>query len=240
MPANLSIKISSLKESDLVEADRILRIAFGTFLGAPNPAEFMGDRNFMAPRWRSSNTKVIAAHDNGRLVGSNIATRWGSFAFFGPLTILPEYWNRGVAQRLLDSTMTIFDKWGVRRTGLFTFPQSAKHVGLYQKYGYWPGYLTAIMTRAPEADTEQQPLILLSALKKVQREQAIDACARITHKIDKGLDLTGELRSVLAQRTGDAVLTYTRNVLDGFAICLNGGHIGWPAAFNRFADASSR
>ena len=28
---------------------------------------------------------------------------------------------------------------------------SAKHVGLYQKFGYWPRYLTAIMTRTPEA-----------------------------------------------------------------------------------------
>jgi hypothetical protein len=27
---------------------------------------------------------------------------------------------------------------------------------------------------------------------------------------------------VLAQRTGDVVLTYTRGVLDSFAVCLNG------------------
>jgi hypothetical protein len=42
--------------------------------------------------------------------------------------VLPEYWDRGVAQRLLETTMTVFDRWGVRHTGLFTFPQSAKHV----------------------------------------------------------------------------------------------------------------
>ena len=112
----------------------------------------MGDRNFMAPRWRSSHVKVIAARDGGRLIGSNVATRWGSFGFFGPLTVLPEYWDRGVAQQLLEATMTIFDSWGLRHTGLFTFPQSAKHVGLYQKFGYWPRYLTAIITRTPEPD----------------------------------------------------------------------------------------
>ena len=141
-----------LKQSELEEANRIVRLAFGTFLGLTNPLDFMGDRNFMTPRWRSAHVKVIAARDGSRLIGSNVATRWGSFGFFGPLTVLPEYWDRGVAQRLLEATMTIFDRWGVRHTGLFTFPQSAKHVGLYQKFGYWPRYLTALMTRTPEAN----------------------------------------------------------------------------------------
>jgi hypothetical protein len=170
---------------------------------------------------------VIAAREGGRLIGSNVVTRWGSFGFFGPLTVLPEYWDRGVAQRLLESTMTIFDRWGVRHTGLFTFAQSAKHVGLYQKFGYWPRYLTAIMTRTPKADSALQANsanapALLSAFTKSQREQAIQACGKLTHKIDKGLDLAGEIRAVLAQRTGDVVLTYKRRVLDAFAVCQNG------------------
>ena len=60
---------------------------------------------------------MIAAREDGRLIGTNVATRWGSFGFFGPLTVLPEYWNRGVAQQLLAATMRIFDRWGVRHTG---------------------------------------------------------------------------------------------------------------------------
>jgi GNAT superfamily N-acetyltransferase len=227
MSTNRPIKIGLLKQSELEEAGRIVRLAFGTFLGLPNPLDFMGDRNLMAPRWRSTHVKVIAAREGDRLIGSNVATRWGSFGFFGPLTVLPEYWDRGVAQRLLEATMTIFDRWGVRHTGLFTFPQSAKHVGLYQKFGYWPCYLTAIMTRTPEANPASRAKLapaaaLLSAFTKSQREQAIQACGKLTHKIDKGLDLTGEIRAVLKQRTGDVVLTYTRGVLDAFAVCLHG------------------
>ena len=228
MSTSQSIKVGPLKQNELEEAERIVRIAFGTFLGLPNPLEFMGDRTYMAPRWRSTNVKVIAARDNGRLIGSNVATRWGSFGFFGPLTVLPEYWDRGVAQRLLESTMTVFDRWGVRHTGLFTFPHSAKHVGLYQKFGYWPRYLTAVMTLTPDANSMPQakssnvPVVLLSALKKSERDLVIQACSKLTHKIDKGLDLTGEIRAVLAQRTGDVVLTYTRRALDAFAVCMNG------------------
>ena len=227
MSRSQSIKVGPLKQSELEEADRIVRLAFGTFLGLPNPLDFMGDRTFMKPRWHSTHVKVIAAREGGRLIGSNVVTRWGSFGFFGPLTVLPEYWDRGVATRLLESTMPIFDRWGLRHTGLFTFPHSAKHVGLYQKFGYWPRYLTAIMTLTPEARQTPHAAggtapVLLSALKKNQREAAIEACRKLTHKIDKGLDLTGETRAVLAQRTGDVVLTYTHAVLDGFAVCLNG------------------
>src|SRR5580692_1217243 len=152
MSSNKSIQVGLLKEIELQEAGRIIRLAFGTFLGLPNPLDFMGDRNLMTPRWRSPHVKVIAARDGDRLIGSNVATRWGSFAFFGPLTVLPEYWDRGVAQRLLAATMAIFDRWGVRHSGLYTFAQSGKHVGLYQKFGYWPRYLTAITMRTPEVD----------------------------------------------------------------------------------------
>lgn len=223
MPTSQAIKIGPLKQSELEEADRIARLAFGTFLGLPNPLDFMGDRTLIAPRWRSPHVKVIAARDGGRLIGSNLATRWGSFGFFGPLTVLPEYWDRGVAKQLLSSTITIFDRWGLRHTGLFTFAQSAKHVGLYQSFGYWPRYLTAIMTFTPAAKTQSAHApVLLSALKKDQREQAIQACAKLTHRIDKGLDLTGEIRAVLAQHVGDVVLTYTRGTLDAFAVCLHG------------------
>jgi GNAT superfamily N-acetyltransferase len=226
MPAHLKVNVGALKEAELDEASRIVRLAFGTFLGLPNPADFMDDRDFMTPRWRSKHVRVIAARDGDRLIGSNVVSRWGSFGFFGPLTVLPEYWNRGVAQRLLEATMKIFDAWGVRHSGLFTFPHSTRHVGLYQKFGYWPRYLTAIMTRTPEANASRarpgNTPLLLTALSKSRRDEAMLACGKLTNKIDKGLDLTGEIRAVLAQGTGDVVLTYTRDTLDGFAVCLNG------------------
>lgn len=233
MPTNQSIKIGLLKESELGEADRIFRVAFGTFAGMPDPLEFMAGRDLIGPRWRSSHVKVVAAREGNRLIGLNVVTRWGSFAYFGPLNVLPEYWGRGVAQRLLTATMTTFDRWGLKHTGLMTFPQSAKHVALYQKFGYWPDYLIAVMAYTSEANVagladpaprgrRGESSALLSEFNRGQREEAIRACARVTNKINKGLDLTGEIRAVLAQRGGDVVLTYTRGVLDGFAVCKNG------------------
>src|SRR5271168_3962562 len=174
MSSDRPIEVGLLKRSELEEAGRIVRLAFGAFLGLPNTLDFMGDRDLMTPRWRSTHVKVIAARDGDRLIGTNVATRWGSFGFFGPLTVLPEYWDRGVAQRLLEATMVIFERWGLRHTGLYTFASSAKHVALYQKFGYWPRYLTAIMAGPSEAHGAEVPT-LLSSLKKSQREQAIQA-----------------------------------------------------------------
>jgi GNAT superfamily N-acetyltransferase len=234
MVTNQAIKTGLLKQSELGEADTIFRLAFAKFLGIP---DFLGDRQLIGPRYRSPHVKVIAAREAGRLIGTNVVTRWGSFGFFGPLNVLPEYWDRGVAQRLLAATMTLFDRWGVRHSGLFTFPGSPRHLGLYQKFGYWPRYLTAVMARTPESAAAAPPT--LSSLPRGTREEAIQACAQLTNKVDKGLDLTGEIRAVLAQRSGDVVLVYKGSVLEAFALCLTGpgSEGGEKCCYVKFAAA---
>ncbi len=248
---NRLVQVGQLRETELEAAGRIVRLAFGTFLGLPNPLEFMGDRDFVSPRWRSRNTKVLAAREDGTLVGLNVVTRWGAFGFFGPLTVLPDYWNSGVAQQLLAATMKVFDRWGVRRSGLFTFPHSPIHVGLYQKFGYWPGYLTAIMKRAPAstlstlANGAKVP-VLLSALPRNEREQAIASCAKLANRIERGLDLSDEIRAVVAQRTGEVLLAGARGSggrgsLNAFAVCMHGpgSEGGQNICYVKFGAASS-
>lgn len=245
MAASSPIKVGPLKKSELQEADRILRLAFGTFIGLPNPADFMGDRDLLISRWHAPHVTTLAARENGRLIGTNQITRWGSFAFFGPLTVLPEFWDRGIAQLLLNATIKAFEKQALKRTGLFTFSHSVKHVGLYQKFGYWPDYLTALMKYTPDpktpAGTKLPGVIPFTALNKRDREHAIAACAKLTNTIDKGLDLSDEIRAVLKQKTGEVILTYTRNALDGFAVCLHGpgSEGGTQTCYIKFAAARS-
>jgi len=227
MAGNGSIRVGPLRESELEEASRIVRLAFGTFLGLPNPLEFMGDRDFLTPRWHARNTVVLAAREDGRLVGSNAVTRWGSFGFFGPLTVAPDCWGRGVAQQLLSATMKVFSRWGVGRSGLFTFPSSPKHIGLYQEFGYWPGHLTAIMKRTPQRPAGAladgaNTLVFLSGLSAGESREAIAACAKLANSFEKGLDLSEEIGAVMRQRIGEVLLVYGKRSLDGFAVCMNG------------------
>lgn len=241
---SLSIRIGTLHKSELAEAKRIVCLAFGVFLGMPNPLEFMGDCDFITPRWRARNTKVLAARDGKKLVGVNVATRWGSFAFFGPLTVLPDYWNRGVAQQLLSATMKVFERWGVSRTGLYTFSHSAKHVALYQKFGYWPGNLTALMRLVPQSNIapitkNAKPAVLLTTIGRDDWEKAILACAELAGGLLRGLDLTGEIWAVLKQRIGEVILVNGRGALDGFAICMHGpgSEGGANSVYLKFAAA---
>ncbi len=124
--------VGPLAEGDLPQAERIFRVAFGSFLGVPEPETFWKDRDYVYGRWRAPHVVAFGATLDGRLVGSNFATRWGSVGFFGPITVDPALQERGIAQALLTATMDQFDDWGTTHTGLFTFAHSAKHVALYQ------------------------------------------------------------------------------------------------------------
>jgi hypothetical protein len=45
------LTIRLLEADDLVAADRVMRLAFGTYRGMPDPASFMGDAAYIHPRW---------------------------------------------------------------------------------------------------------------------------------------------------------------------------------------------
>ena len=215
----LSITVRPLREDELGEADRIVRLAFGTFLGLPDPLAFMGDAGFARTRWRADPAAALAAEVGGELVGSNFAANWGSFAFFGPLTVRPDLWDRGVARRLLEPTMALFEQWGTRHAGLFTFPHSPKHLGLYQTFGFWPRFLTPVMSKAVGGAGGTTGWSRYSEAPERERERVLGACRELTDAIYDGLDLAGEIRSVQAQGLGETVLLDGGGRLDGFAVC---------------------
>ena len=215
------VRVRPLAAGDLDEADRICRVAFGTFLGVPEPEKFFGDADLVRTRWKADPGAGLAAELDGRLAGSNFAANWGSVGFFGPLTIAPEYWNRAIAQRLLDATMELFAAWDTRHAGLFTFAQSAKHVGLYQKYGFWPRFLTAVMTSPVNPDARTGSM-RLSGVGDEDLAGVMTAAGELTDAVHPGLDLSREIESVRAQRLGDTVLIDDGAGLQGLAVC----HVG--------------
>src|SRR5262249_5837994 len=110
------IKIGRLREQQLDTADRVFRLAFGSFLRLPDPMRFGGDADYVRCRWRADPNTTFAAENQGELVGSNFATRWGSVGLFGPLSVHPHLWNQGVAKQLLAATMDLFATWQLRHS----------------------------------------------------------------------------------------------------------------------------
>jgi GNAT superfamily N-acetyltransferase len=220
------VEVGPMADSEVGSADRIFRLAFGTFLGLPDPAKAFGDSDSIRTRRNARNTVALAARKDGVLVASNIITQWGSVGWFGPLTVRPDLWDQGIARALLDATLPVFEDWAVAHRGLFTFCQSPKHVTLYQRYGFWPRFLTPILekTLTPIVNPADNSLVsvLYSTLDRTRADLATRECAELTDGDFVGLDLGGEIRSVKDQAIGDTVLVYEESRIAGFAVC----HLG--------------
>ncbi len=227
-----------MRESELDEAARIFRVAFGTFIGLPDPNTFAADRNYIHSRWMANPAAALAAEVDGALAGSNFVTRWGSFGFFGPLTVRPELWNQRVAQALLEGTDQLFENWGVRQAALYTFSHSPKHIALYQKFGFRPQRLTAFLSGAAVA--REAAYTAFSALGDPERIEALSAARELTDSIYPGLDVTSEIRSVHGQNLGDTVMIFGDR-LEAFAVCHcgEGTEAGCHNCYLKFAMARS-
>jgi predicted N-acetyltransferase YhbS len=225
----MHIDVRPLPAADIDAADAILREAFCTFLGA----DVFGDSDLLRTRVRARNVVALGAGRGGELVGSNVLVRWGSVAYIGPLSVAPKLWDAGIGGRLVEAAVAVVDGWGATHQGLFTFANSAKHHWLYQKHGFWPRFLTAIMSR-PVVGTEPVSGTLLSA---GARPALVDACAGVTDAILPGLDVRGEIDSVLDQGLGNVVLVGPPGAPRGFAVCHTGPgtEAGSGIAYVKFA-----
>lgn len=160
------------------------------------------------------------ASRDGQLVGSAFLSRWGSLAVFGPLTVAPDAWGLGIGSQLLDACLEVSAEWDVTSVGLFTLPESPKHLRLYRKHGFWPGSLTALTEkrlapRAAEAET-------LGGLDTHARTAAVEGCRAVSSMLCDGLDLTGEVECLANPDIGDVVIVREDGRVAGFALC----HVG--------------
>lgn len=211
--------VRPLRESEVGVADRIFRVAFGTFVGLPDPMAFGRQADIIGSRWRADPDSVLAAEQAGEIVGSNCLINWGSVGLFGPLTVRPDLWDRGVAKRLLEPTMERFESWRSQHLGLFTFPNSPKHLGLYQKFGYWPRSLIAVMTKPLARSVVPTQWSRLSKLPTSEHAGAVRACREVTDSVYDGLNVEREIRAVDSQAIGDSVLIPDDAALAGFGVC---------------------
>lgn len=238
--ATAPVQVRPLRGDELDTADRILRLAFGTFLALPQPLDFMGDANYVHTRWRAAPGAAFAAEHQGKLIGSNFATPWGSVGFFGPLTVHPEHWGHKAAQALMEPVMACFERWDTVHAGLHTFAHSPRHVRLYQTYGFWPQQLSMVMAKpvAP-TDARRSPALRWTAYAQLPAEaqaSALRACAHVTDALCEGLDLRHEIVSVQQQALGDTLLLWEDDLLVGLAVCHGGpgSEAGTDAAYVKF------
>jgi hypothetical protein len=142
--------------------------------------------------------------------------------FFGPLTVRPDLWDCGIGKRLMEPVMDLFDRWNVKHAGLFTFAHSQKHVALYQRFGFWPRFLTAIMAKPVAQSSNGVAFSLFSQVPHGERDATLRACRDLTDAVFQGLDLRKEIQSVAQQNLGDTLLLWNGSRLEGLAISHSG------------------
>ncbi|MFD7685644.1 GNAT family N-acetyltransferase [Streptomyces sp. NPDC059781] len=214
------VSVRPMVEPDLDRADEIFRVAFGTFLGAPEPETFFGTADYVRTRWAADPHAAFAATVEGEVVGSNFAADWGSVGYFGPLTVRPDLWDQGIGRRLMEPVMDCFDTWENRHLGLSTFSHSPKHLELYRRYGFWPRFLTAVMRKQVAVSAAVPGRVLYGGLTAAERPDARGLGRALTGAVHEGLSLEREITAAQAQGLGDTVLLEgAGSELDGLAVC---------------------
>jgi hypothetical protein len=120
---------------------------------------------------------------------------------------------------MLERTMKLFERWGTRHIGLITFANSAKHIALYQKFGFWPRFLTIVMSKAVAQKQQVVEWSKFSEIPDLERAKCLDACGRLTGAIYGGLDVRREILAVEAQKLGETVMLWNGAELNGLAVC---------------------
>jgi N-acetylglutamate synthase-like GNAT family acetyltransferase len=235
-PTPTPTSVARLEESDLAAADAVFRLAFGTALGLAEPKRFAEGAELVRTRWLADPACAFKAESRGELVGCAFITRWGSCALFGPLAVHPDYWDRGVGRLLWEVRLPFLDRWDAKHAALFTRTET-KNVHLYQKFGFWPGFLTALTAKqldaAPRTDIQWRTFAELPA---DERGGGLDDCRRLTDAVHPGLDLEREIRALDLQGLGDTILV-DDDGLCGFAVCHAGAgsEAGPGACYVKFA-----
>jgi predicted N-acetyltransferase YhbS len=217
--AETDVLIRPLRAADLPAADSVRRLAFGTFLGLADPLSFRGDASPVRTRYLADPSASFAAEVDGELVGTNFAVNWGSVGFFGPLSVHPDFWGRGIAQRLVEAALEVFAGWETRHVGLFTFAHSSQHILLYQKFGFWPRFLTLIMAKPVGPVSVDVSWSAYAALSEAEQRDCLAECRELTDGWHGGLDLSLEINATAQHHLGETVLLRDGSGLIGFAVC---------------------
>ncbi len=215
----MDVTIGPIQVNEVDAVDRIFRLAFGTRDGLPDPTKFGGDTALIRTRLKARHMAALGAHVGGELVGSSFAANWGTEGIFGPLSVRPDLWDKGIARRLMERTMEFFSQWGNQHVGLFSPADSPKHLELYQKFGFWPRFLTAIMAKPVKSLGSKGQWSRYSEVLEGEKPRCLEACREVAGSLFKGLDLSGEISSVATQELGDTLLLWEGSRLLGFAVC---------------------
>jgi ribosomal protein S18 acetylase RimI-like enzyme len=223
--------IRRVRKGDLSKVRDVLEQAFGDFFErqvGTRPRQVFGGAQYVHHRWLMEPWGCFVAEESdGKIVGAAVAVMWGSLGLVGPIAVLTNHQNQDIGQQLLLACQEFFDENKATLQGVATYPYSPKHLVLYQKFGYKPKGLVAIMTKhldrregvpAVKAAKPGLGVRRYSSLDEARKKPAMLKLRRITNGIWRGMDVGKEVEIVDGLALGDTLLLEKGRELIGFAV----------------------
>jgi len=192
--------VRPLRSEDLTWAPALCDAAFGRI------AELLDGRPRTPPMFAASLFPYrlaadpggcFAAFDGAQPAGVLLSVARGPLAWVGPIAVAPDAENRGIGQTLMAACLENWERRGVRLAGLETYPSSPKHLHLYAKFGFCPGWTGIGMRR------EWEP----GAAGDGPGGVAAGGDPPPLDFVYPGLDLRAEIEATRRQELGDLLVT---------------------------------
>jgi GNAT superfamily N-acetyltransferase len=150
----------------------------------------------------------FAAVDGGRPVGVLFSVARGPLAWVGPIAVAPDADNRGIGQALVGVCLDAWTRRSVQLAGLETFATSPKHLHLYAKFGFRPGWTGVSMRKEwPPAPPETSGrAAAVSAPDWPDGVSTTDDPPPLDF-VYPGLDLRAEIETTRRQELGELLVT---------------------------------
>jgi GNAT superfamily N-acetyltransferase len=196
----VTVEVRPLRSDDLEWAPALCDAAFcrmsELLTGRPRTPPMFAAALFPY-RLASDPGGCFAAFDGGRPAGVLFSVARGPLAWVGPLAVAPDAENRGIAQALMAACAQRWERAEVRLAGLETYPNSPKHLHLYAKLGFRPGWTGLGMRREwEEAGGTAWP----DGVAAGREAPPLDF-------VYPGLDLRAEVEATRRQALGDLLVT---------------------------------
>lgn len=175
----------------------------------------------------ASNNSSIVYEEGGKVIGFNFIHIWGSFAWFGPLGVHPEYKNKGIGKALVKETIKILrEDYKVSTIGLNTMPESQYNVGFYMSLGFTPLKLSLSLKKQLDYLITSEPIALKKYdVKEIDIREEINYLALredlniLSREIIDNFDLTSELQLIRNKAFGTILKLEENNTTRGIIIC---------------------
>jgi ribosomal protein S18 acetylase RimI-like enzyme len=173
----------------------------------------------------ASNSSSLVYEIDNKVVGYNFIYIWGSFGWFGPFGVHPEYQGRGIGKDLIKETIKILkDNYEVSTIALNTMPESPYNVGFYMSLGFEPHKLSLTLRKQLDfsdelASSRNYEINEVNISDESEYLALKDNLKSISNEIFDNFDLTSELHLIRKEAFGTAfTLKYGPNI-NGIVIC---------------------